>query len=272
MSCGSDWHRAGFVVAAVAETHDGKLFWHPDMQFLKFTDQLTGSFVVEADHCGTVGQLGLDKGEQKPVIDRFCMAAALRRIVPEKTPVIEGKLMIPQGAKTAKIAVVAAEVITWKNPTDFCVAAVEQVAGQQIAALVIIGADTGYLRKAAVTVAQKKNRRTKFQQFFVKVLIGRWKGGADTFGQNSPYRIGQQTVQNLAFLTCPVLGGEQLSMIAGTCEQGLGIPEKGVCMVAYGGGQNGNVSGGGGIGQSIPGDIGAASLPFFDEALFQKQG
>ena len=272
MGCGRDRHRADFVVIAVAETHDGKLLRHPDMQFLEFADQLAGSFVVEADHCGTVGQLGLDKGEQKPVIDRFCMAAALRRIVPEKTPVIEGKLMIPQGAKTAKIAVVAAEVIAWKNPADFCVAAVEQVAGQQIAALVIIGADTGDLRKAAVTVAQKKNRCTKLQQFFVKVLIGRWKGGADTFGQNSPYRIGQKTFQNLAFLTCPVLGGEQLSMIAGTCEQGLGIPEKGVCMVAYGGGQNGNVSGGGGIGQSIPGDIGAASLPFFDEAFFQKQG
>lgn len=180
--------------------------------------------------------------------------------------------MIPQGTKTAKIAVVAAEVIAWKNPTDFCMTAVEQMAGQQIAALVIIGADTGNLRKAAVTVAQKKNRCTKLQQFFVKVLIGRWKGGADTFGQNGPYRIDQKTFQNLAFLTCPVLGGKQLSLVAGTCEQGMGIPERGVCMVAYGCGQNGNVSGGGGIGQRIPGDVGAASLPFFNEALFQKQG
>ena len=82
--------------------------------------------------------------------------AAVFGIVPGEAPVLNGQPRVPEGGDRPVVALGALHVVALENPGDFPVAPAHQIAGQLIAAAVVVVTDAGDPRQLSVGAVEKE--------------------------------------------------------------------------------------------------------------------
>ncbi len=133
--------------------------------------------------------------------------AAVFGIVPGEAPVLNGQPRVPEGGDGSMVALGALYVVALENPGDFPVAPSRQVAGQLIAAAVIVVRHTGNPFQSGVSAVEEDDGRARLEKALVEVGVRGGQGGFGTLHQKAAHRLFQQAEEDFPLRADPVFRG-----------------------------------------------------------------